>query len=296
MIFFELCLIGSTLFLVNHYGIPQYEILFVLITFFSGISYLLSIYWINQGRRYNLSRLTTVNQHFASYFPTFIFFLCLRSFVIEPFRIPSGSLKPTLVVGDFLIANKFIYGLRLPISGKQFFPIRTPKRGEIVAFRSPFDRSVYFIKRVVGLPGDRIRYTKKMLTINEQPIKQTVVQLERDEESKEQYHPVLRSKEDLLGYSHDIYTRLNFEISPEKIVEESVSSNTDNLSITVPKGHYFMMGDNRDSSYDSRHWGFVPHDALLGRATWIIFSWKQDSIWSRPLSWVRWHRLGKAII
>jgi signal peptidase I len=202
----------------------------------------------------------------------FFIVLLLRSFLFEPFRIPSGSLEPTLLVGDFLVVNKFAYGLRLPVLEKKFIPIANPKKGEIAIFRWPPNPSFDYIKRVIGVPGDHVVYHNKVLTINGQEMKQTFVEYTMDESSG---RAVAQYKEDLNGVQHDIFVRPDVEAV--------------DIDVTVPEGHYFMMGDNRDDSADSRYWGFVPDENLRGKALLIWMSWNGKT------DIVRWNRLGTII-
>lgn len=273
----------------------NFEVFLVVATLFAGLCYALAklLNWI----AYTPSRsFKGINEYLASFFPMLLILLLIRSFVTENYRIPSGSQKPTLLVGDFLIANKFVYGLRLPISGKCLIPYKQPKRGDVIAFRSPFNSSIYFIKRVVGLPGDHIRYHEKVLIINGKAADQRVIGVERDEEGNGRYWPVLRSEEDLEGYKHAIYTRLEFQNETDINASKVNIQDYENMEVTVPKGHYMMIGDNRDNSFDSRHWGFVSDAQLLGQAKWIFFSWDSEASWGKPLTWVRWKRIGMKII
>ena len=185
----------------------------------------------------------------ASFFPVFLIVLVLRSFLGEPYQIPSESMVPTLEVGDFILVNKYAYGLRLPVLGTKFIDVGEPQRGDIMVFVPPHDPR-YFIKRVIGLPGDRIRYERKSLTINGQPIPYA---LATDQPSDS----MARAFEETLGdESHVIY---------RYPVREPVQE------WQVPDGHYFMMGDNRGPSDDSRRWPdpFVPNGQIVGKAVAI---------------------------
>ncbi|MBY4676785.1 signal peptidase I [Marinobacterium arenosum] len=191
-----------------------------------------------------------------SMFPVLAVVLVLRSFLIEPFQIPSGSMLPTLNIGDFILVNKYHYGIRLPVSNTKIIPINDPKRGDIAVFRYPQDPSVNYIKRVVGLPGDRIRYMDKTLYINgEAQPQQLVAQLPPAEPQQ------LLLNETLGGVKHRIYQDL-FRPRIDGEVE-------------VPEGHYFVMGDNRDNSNDSRMWGFVPDELLVGKAFAVWVYWPE---------------------
>jgi signal peptidase I len=227
-------------------------------------------------RKKNVAKPTQLVEYSRSFFPILLLVLLLRSFLAEPFRIPSGSEKPDLLIGDFIVTNKFAYGIRLPVLHKKIISIGEPKRGDVVVFLWPRDTSTYFIKRVVGLPGDVITYKDKILTINGIPTSQTLLGTSADHDHKGQAKwPVLVKQEDLLGVKHPIFIR------PDQT--------TDDFSLQVPAGNYFMMGDNRDNSYDSRYWGFVPEKDLVGKAMWIFFSWDSE------LNRVRWHRIGSRI-
>ena len=202
--------------------------------------------------------------------PVFLFVFVLRSFLFEPFRIPSGSMLPTLHIGDFILVNKYDYGVRLPVIGTKVIPMGSPKRGDVVVFRYPMDPSVDYIKRVVGLPGDQIQYINKRLFVNgvEQPQKptgdwvdpDTMVTLSSfDEKLGERVHKILkddRLEESIRGLPYPRGT-------------EYCKYTLEGFTCKVPEGNYFMLGDNRDNSEDSRYWGVVPDEYLVGRAFFI---------------------------
>ena len=211
----------------------------------------------------------------ASFFPVILLVFGLRSFVVEPFKIPSGSMIPTLQIGDFILVNKFTYGIRLPVINKKIIDINQPKRGEVMVFRFPEDPSQDYIKRVVGIPGDKVAYQNKHLTINGQSVETTRVD---DYLNKErlQYSKQFTEKAD--GFEH---RTLNDDDVPAFIssasqfpYRENCLYNNAGVVCTVPVGHYFMMGDNRDNSRDSRYWGFVPEENIVGKAffIWLNFS------------------------
>jgi signal peptidase I len=214
-------------------------------------------------------------EYSASFFPVILVVFLLRSFVVEPFKIPSGSMIPTLLVGDFILVNKFDYGLRLPVWNKKIVPFKNPQRGDIVVFRYPKDESVDYIKRVIGLPGDTVAYENKRLTINGQPVDETAMPDFFDEE---QVAYSKQFEENLDGRKNAI---LNTPAVPPYILgaedypfKQNCSYNSEGIVCKVPAGHYFMMGDNRDNSADSRYWGFVPDKNIVGRAffIWMNFS------------------------
>lgn len=211
-------------------------------------------------------------EYARSFFPIFLVVLLLRSFLIEPFRIPSGSLEPTLQVGDFLAVNKFIYGIRLPVWEKKIISVKAPKRGDIIVFRWPPNPTYDYIKRVIGIPGDTVAYHHKVLFINGVEAKQSFDKYTIDESSGS---PVAEYQENLLGVKHAIYRRSNIP--------------GQDFEITVPPKHYFVMGDNRDDSADSRYWGLVGDEYIRGKAFVIWMSW--DGKTYR----IRWNRLGKLV-
>ncbi len=204
-------------------------------------------------------------EYARSLFPVLLIVLVFRSFLFEPFKIPSGSMIPTLLVGDFIVVNKFSYGIRLPVLNKKIIDLGAPKRGEVVVFRYPIDPKVNFIKRAVGLPGDTITYRDKELFVNGEKI-ETSSSGRFDSTDIKCTTPATdaRLDEEQLGdVKHNILLHAN--------------SRSRNGQWVVPEGHYFMMGDNRDRSNDSREWGFVPEENLLGRAVgiWLNFDFEK---------------------
>lgn len=210
-----------------------------------------------------------------SLFPVFLLVFMLRSFAFESFRIPSGSLKPTLLVGDLIMVNKYYYGIRVPIIHKKIFSVHEPQRGDIVVFRAPPSEQRDLIKRVIGVPGDHIAYKNKVLFINDKPVSQTFVQYDLDQDGEIEPWRVMQKQENLFGVKHDIYQ------VPNRPGED--------FEVVVPSGSYFMMGDNRDLSADSRYWGFLPEKNIIGKASYI---WLSVDSWGHP---IRWERLGKKI-
>ena len=209
----------------------------------------------------------------ASFFPVILLVFCLRSFLVEPFKIPSGSMIPTLQVGDFILVNKFSYGIRLPVLNKKIIDIDEPKKGDVMVFRYPEDPSLDYIKRVVGTPGDKVAYQNKRLTINGQPVETTRVD--------DYLHPerLYYSKQFVEKTDGVEYRTLNDDEAPGFIADasqfpsrENCLYNNSGVICTVPAGHYFMMGDNRDNSRDSRYWGFVPEENIVGKAFFIWFN------------------------
>ena len=211
----------------------------------------------------------------AGFFPVIVIVFSLRSFLVEPFRIPSGSMIPTLLVGDFILVNKFTYGIRLPIINKKIIALNDPQRGDVMVFKHPPNPTVDFIKRVVGVPGDKVVYQNKKLTINGQPLP---IQALPDFYDKERVSYSKQFSEKLGDTEHRI---LNDDYRPpyvDRVLDfpnrQNCTYNNAGFSCTVPAGHYFMMGDNRDNSEDSRVWGFVPDANVVGKAflVWMNFS------------------------
>jgi signal peptidase I len=214
-------------------------------------------------------------EYTASFFPVILVVFVVRSFVVEPFKIPSGSMVPTLLVGDFILVNKYEYGLRLPISNTKLTDGKPLTRGDVVVFRYPKDESVDYIKRVIGLPGDTVAYENKQLTINGKPVPETP---QPDYFDDERIGYAKQFIEDLDGRKNAILN--NPQVPPFVIgaddfpFRDNCVYNAQGVTCKVPAGHYFMMGDNRDNSADSRYWGFVPDNNIVGRAffIWMNFS------------------------
>ncbi len=204
-------------------------------------------------------------------FPVVLIVFLLRGFIAEPFRIPSGSMLPTLEIGDFILVSKFSYGIRIPVLNKKVIELGKPERGDVIVFRYPENPSIDYIKRVIGVPGDEIAYYNKILYINGKMAKQ---------------QPVGDYSAGFLQY-----TRLT-ETLPEPAVRHdilhSASQAAADFVVVVPENGYFVMGDNRDNSRDSRFWGFVPDENLVGRAFFVWMSWE----WG---DWPDWKRVGTVI-
>jgi len=198
-----------------------------------------------------------------SLFGVFLLVLVIRSFILEPFKIPSSSMVPTLEVGDFILVNKFTYGLRLPVTNTKIISVNEPKRGDVMVFFPPHDPR-YFIKRVIGLPGDRIRVINNALYINEQEVPQSFLAGEPLEDPSNFIY------EERTPEGKTYVTRKRKHPGPFGR----------NVAYQVPEGHYFMMGDNRDHSHDSRGWGPVPEENIVGSAFFVWMHW--DRFWSLP--------------
>jgi len=250
----------------------DFAFVLVVLTAITGFVWLLDSLLFRQKRMdravqksTRTSREPIIVEYSRSLFPVLLIVLVFRSFLFEPFKIPSGSMIPTLLVGDFIVVNKFSYGIRLPVLNRKIISIGEPKRGDVVVFRFPQDPGVNFIKRAVGLPGDTITYRDKQLFINGKEI---------DESSAGRFE------------SSDV--KCSTPQADAKIFDEQLDAKNHKILLhdrshgrngqwVVPAGHYFMMGDNRDRSNDSREWGFVPEENLLGRAVgiWLNFDFEK---------------------
>lgn len=210
----------------------------------------------------------------AGLFPVIISVFFLRSFLVEPFKIPSGSMIPTLLVGDLILVNKFTYGLRLPVLNIKITEGNAPQRGDVMVFRYPPKPSLDYIKRVVGIPGDTVAYINKRLTVNGQPVPTEALPEFFDEDVMryfKQYEETIGNKKHRLLNDQD---RPAFVPGAEQFPgREACNYSIEGVTCKVPQGHYFMMGDNRDNSLDSRYWGFVPEKNIVGKAffVWMNF-------------------------
>jgi signal peptidase I len=220
-------------------------------------------------------RVPTLVEYAKSFFPVILAVLLLRSFLVEPFKIPSGSMMPTLLVGDFILVNKYAYGIRLPVLHAKVVELGEPQRGDVVVFRFPEDPDVDYIKRVVGVPGDRVQYRNKTIYINGRKVPQIPAGTYIGVGAGLSMSGADVRREQLGGVEHDILVMPNATGRPADVV--------------VPEGHYFVMGDNRDNSNDSRFWGFVPERNLVGKAFMIWMNWDSAA------GGVAWDRIGDSI-
>ena len=209
-------------------------------------------------------------EYTASFFPVILLVFVLRSFLFEPFRIPSGSMIPTLQIGDLILVNKYQYGIRLPVIHKKIVELGSPQRGDVMVFRFPHNPSQDYIKRVVGLPGDRVEYADRRLSINGEPVPEQPLARYFEEERVQYYAQFL---ERLGSVAHRIILSEGPGVPPMRAFvhthPQACRYSASGVACTVPAGHYFVMGDNRDNSEDSRFWGFVPDENIVGRAFFI---------------------------
>ena len=250
----------------------------------SGVIWLLDSWYLAPRRNSAIQEKTLINTEVAckdlvkepvvveyakSFFPVLLVVFLLRGFIVEPFKIPSGSMLPSLYIGDFILVNKFAYGVRVPVWNKKIIETGNPERGDVMVFRYPVNPSLDYIKRVVGLPGDHIAYYNKVLYVNGKPINR---KFEGQYEGPGQTH-ASEYVENLLDMEHPI---LLMPGRPNSLEGEYI----------VPEKMYFVMGDNRDNSADSRVWGAVPEENLVGKAFMIWMHWSDG---------IHWQRLGNMI-
>lgn len=256
----------------------DFALILSLLALATGLLWLLQRFWLMPRARREGREPSHWIESVASLFPIIVIVLVFRSFVLEPFKIPSGSMIPTLEIGDFIAVTKFSYGLRLPVLNTRILAIGEPQRGDVMVFRFPEDERINYIKRVVGLPGDTVTYRNKVLFINGEPVEQETVGpfigegLNRNPPGRQ---PIKR-REHLGEEPHYIMV---FPDQPDR----------ETRTWTVPDGHFFVLGDNRDQSLDSRHWNFVPEDNLVGRA------WRVWMHWDCARGCVVWSRMGGKI-
>jgi signal peptidase I len=263
----------------------RFSEILVIATFITGIIWAIDALFFRHKRMMNVvggSRYTTHKEpwwvdYSRAFFPILLIVLILRSFLAEPFRIPSGSMRPTLLEGDFIVVNKYVYGLRLPILGTEIVPIGSPKRGDVIVFKhEKKGESIDMIKRVVGMPGDHVVYKDKIVYINNEPVKQEFLDEKIDITPTQGLMPVRHLMEQLGEIRHQIY------VNP---THEPMAHRYEHIDVVVPPDSYFVLGDNRDNSEDSRVWGFVKNKDIQGRAFEIWMSWDAAK------NTVRWDRI-----
>lgn len=254
----------------------NFSTVLTLVTLTAG--FIAGVYWLLQKGKVNdevKPKEPLIVEYAKSFFPVLLFVLMLRSFIVEPFRIPSSSMMPTLLIGDFILVNKFTYGLRLPAVNTKVINLGSPERGDVMVFRYPKDPSLDYIKRVIGLPGDRVGYYDKHVYINGVKFAQEDLGLYQGVGQGSNMTDALLKLESLSDVEHEMLV-----MSDRPSIEGEM---------IVPAGHYFMMGDNRDNSNDSRYWGTVPEENIVGKAFMIWMNWDSKN------SGISWSRLGSSI-
>ncbi|HTX24975.1 MAG TPA: signal peptidase I [Steroidobacteraceae bacterium] len=292
----------------------DFSLVLVLIAVVTGLAWLLDAAVLRGGRAAAARRagkdVSVVSEpgtvdYARSFFPVAVIVLLLRAFVFEPFRIPSDSMMPTLIDGDFIIVNKYVYGLRWPVLDSKFLSVGEPQRGDVVVFRYPLDPSINYIKRVVGLPGDRVSVHDDLVTLNGKP----VPVVDRGLYDDGCYEGMHLLSETLGHHTHEImYCPATGDIAVEPLPtctrnlprgyvcpasnDLALQDHGDWAEHVIPPGMYLMLGDNRDNSADGRYFGFVPEANLVGKATRIWFNWAG---WRHPGGPIGWGRIGMRI-
>ena len=220
-------------------------------------------------------RQPTWVEYSGSFFPVIALVFFLRSFLYEPFKIPSSSMVPTLLIGDLILVNKYAYGIRLPVLNKKIIEVGEPQRGDVMVFKYPKDMTMDYIKRVIGVPGDKITYENKRLTVNGKAVEYAPMEdyLEEDSlELRQQYTEALPNTTHriLMVKGQRAFNPSQVDNFPNR---EACVYTDEAFTCTVPAGNYFMMGDNRDNSADSRYWGFVPDKNIVGKAFFVWLNW-----------------------
>lgn len=262
----------------------NFPLILLILTIVSGLIWLIdSLFWIKHRKTASGKIKHPLIVDYARYFfPILLLVLIIRSFIVQPFRVPTGSLEPTVLPGDFILVSQFAYGLHFPVFNWEILPLSKPKRGDIAVFHWPVNSHKDFVKRVIGLPGDNISYVNKVLYINGKKIPQKFIGYTVDSNSPTGPSWTVKvMQENLLGIKHDIY------ICASNSSHCPIATAQNFHDVTVPAGEYFMLGDNRDNSDDSRYWGFVPEKDLVGKAFLIWMSWDNNK------HRIRWHRIGK---
>ncbi|MCK4869483.1 MAG: signal peptidase I [Gammaproteobacteria bacterium] len=254
----------------------DFPLILTVLVIISGLVALFDMLFLRKKRKLVKKKQPKLIEYAREFFPVLLIVLLIRSFLVQPYHVPTGSLEPTILPGDFIAVNQFAYGLRLPVLNTKVLDVGEPKRGDIALFRYPKNPAKIYIKRVIGVPGDHIVYRHKILMINGKIIPKHSVGMALDVEPGSLPIPVYKKIENLFGIKHKIY-------------QWQQGGFLGSVDVVVPKGHYFMMGDNRDNSGDSRVWGFVPEKNLVGKAYIIWMSWDSEN------NSVRWHRIGKVI-
>ena len=242
---------------INFYLQPKnnmdFTLILVVLTLFTGLFSLVKI---------NKPLISQISEFSSSIFPVLFVVLLIRSFFIEPYKIPSGSMIPTLMIGDFILVDKNIYGYKLPLTNYTLIQNQTPERGDVAVFKYPENKNINYIKRIIGLPGDLILYKDKSLFVNGIKYNQTKI--------SHNFDPI-EIADGTVSYEHNEY---------KDYLILNQTNQAFNFKYKVPHDSYFVLGDNRDNSNDSRYWGPVPKENLVGKAFYIWMFWNFDSHYS----------------
>jgi signal peptidase I len=251
----------------------NFALILFIATVVTGIIWFVDVLFLRRKRGPD-ARQPLLVEYAGSLFPVILAVFVLRSFLVEPFKIPSGSMMPTLLAGDFILVNKYTYGIRLPVINQKILPLGNPQRGDVMVFRYPQDPTLDYIKRVIGVPGDTVRYVDKQISINGQPVSYAPLGTYNYERGGLDF-VTARVSDERLGDRHTVMVEPDVPpVFPQQVLEsfpyrENCTYNERGFTCKVPAGHYFMMGDNRDASNDSRYWGFVPDENIVGKAFFI---------------------------
>src|SRR3990167_1831003 len=260
----------------------DFPLVLLSVIVFSGVVTLCDFVYCLAKREplFEAKKRPMVIEYSRSFFPVLLLVFVIRSFIVQPYRVPTSSLAPTVLPGDFILVNQYHYGLRFPIWDIQLFPVGHPQHGQIALFYYPVDHAITFVKRVIGVPGDHISYINKTLYINNQ--KQPIAFVGNVTRLSDFGQMVTYQdyQENFMGVKHDIFMR-------------SDMPSRDFYDLIVPPGKYFMMGDNRDDSDDSRFWGFVDERGFIGHALLVWMSWNANA--AHWYQYIQWGRIGNQL-
>jgi len=276
----------------------NFALILFLALLVTGLIWLADHLFFARGRAAD-AKLPLLVDYSKSFFPVILIVFVLRSFLVEPFKIPSGSMLPTLLIGDFILVNKFEYGIRLPVVNRKVIELGSPKRGDVMVFRYPSDPALDYIKRVVGVPGDVVEYRDKRLAINGEPVPMrsdghyeytaSGLNFVRAETWRER----LGEHEHLAMTQREMPPIIVHQVEGDFPFRDHCAYDDSGFRCVVPSAHYFTLGDNRDASNDSRYWGFVPDENIVGRAFFIW--WNFDDFLNTVKTFGKPARIGLSI-